>query len=337
MPRRSAATPTEPPAPAPADVPRRPDRTTPATAATPPAQPRHPKPAAAAQPPVGPRVPSAPDAPGPRSPAAPAPEGPGPDAVLPVRPAKPVAPRPVVRPVETPEEVAGRPCPSCGTPNPPGRRFCRRCAAELTPAVKPAPLPWWRTVWPLRRKVRAGSGRGVRLLVILGLLVALCAAGLFLLPAGRALFEDTRDKLGKPKAVTPVGIKASAELSGHPARNTTDGVSNHYWGAPAPGASVTYTFGEPFRLVDVIITNGASKSPEAYADEARALRMDMEITTRDGEVHRKRITLADKPGPQTIPTGFSDVTTVRLVLNSPAGLSQGRHLALAEVEFFARS
>ncbi|WP_307784859.1 zinc ribbon domain-containing protein [Streptomyces sp. MBT70] len=257
--------------------------------------------------------------------------------MLPVRPAKPVAPRPVVRPVEAPEEVAGRPCPSCGTPNPPGRRFCRRCAAELTPVAKPAPLPWWRTVWPLRRKVRAGSGRGVRLLVILGLLVALCAAGLFLLPAGRALFEDTRDKLGKPKAVTPVDIKASAELSGHPARNTTDGVSNHYWGAPAPGASVTYTFREPFRLVDVIITNGASKSPEAYADEARALRMDMEITTRDGEVHRKQITLADKPGPQTIPTGFSDVTTVRLVLNSPAGLSQGRHLALAEVEFFARS
>ncbi|WP_268987385.1 zinc ribbon domain-containing protein [Streptomyces rubradiris] len=282
-------------------------------------------------------MPSAPDAPGPRSPSAPAPEDPAPEAVLPVRPAKPVAPRPVVRPVEAPEEVAGRPCPSCGTPNPPGRRFCRRCAAELNPAVKPAPLPWWRTVWPLRRRVRAGSGRGVRLLVILGLLVALCAAGLFLLPAGRALFEDTRDKLGKPKAVTPVGIKASAEVPGHPARNTTDEVSNHYWGAPAPGASVTYTFGEPFRLIDVIITNGASKSPEAYADEARALRMDMEVTTRDGEVHRKQITLADKPGPQTIHTGFSHVTTVRLVLNSPAGLSPGRHLALAEVEFFARS
>uniref|UniRef100_UPI0031583C24 zinc ribbon domain-containing protein n=1 Tax=Streptomyces achromogenes TaxID=67255 RepID=UPI0031583C24 len=305
--------------------------------ATPPAQPRPPKPPAAAQPPVGPRVPSAPDAPGPRSPGAPSPQGPGPDAVLPVQPAKPVAPRPVVRPVEAPEEVTGTPCPSCGTPNPPGRRFCRRCAAELRPAAKPDPLPWWRTVWPLRRKVRAGSGRGVRLLVILGLLVALCAAGLFLLPAGRALFEDTRDKLGKPKAVTPVGIKASAELSGHPARNTTDGVSNHYWGAPAPGASVTYTFREPFRLVDVIITNGASKSPEAYADEARALRMDMEITTRDGERHRKEITLADKPGPQTVPTGFSDVTEVRLVLNSPAGLTRGRHLALAEVEFFARS
>ncbi|MFF7097124.1 zinc-ribbon domain-containing protein [Streptomyces rubradiris] len=339
--RSSSATPAEPPAarpaPASADGPRRSEGTTPAKAATPPARPRHPKPPAAAQPPVTPRVPSAPDAPGPRPPAAPAPEGPAPEAVLPVRPAKPVAPRPVVRPVEAPEEVAGRPCPSCGTPNPPGRRFCRRCAAELNPAAKPEPLPWWRTVWPLRRRVRAGSGRGVRLLVILGLLVALCAAGLFLLPAGRALFEDTRDKLGKPKAVTPVGIKASAEVSGHPARNTTDGVSNHYWGAPAPGASVTYTFGEPFRLIDVIITNGASKSPEAYADEARALRMDMEITTRDGELHRKRITLADKPGPQTIHTGFSQVTTVRLVLDSPSGLSPGRHLALAEVEFFARS
>ncbi|MEU3523107.1 zinc ribbon domain-containing protein [Streptomyces sp. NPDC038707] len=248
-----------------------------------------------------------------------------------------MAPRPVVRPVEAPDEVAGTPCPSCGTPNASGRRFCRRCAAELRPAAKPAPLPWWRTVWPLRRRVRANSGRGVRFLVILAVLVALCAAGLFLLPAGRALFEDTRDKLGKPKPVTPVGVEASAELPGHPAKNTTDGVSNHYWGVPAPGASVTYTFREPFRLVDVIITNGASKSPEAYADEARALGVDMEITTRDGERHRKQVTLADKPGPQTIPTGFSDVTSVRLVLNSPAGLTRGRHLALAEVEFFARS
>ncbi|MFH9403539.1 zinc ribbon domain-containing protein [Streptomyces sp. NPDC017638] len=257
--------------------------------------------------------------------------------MLPVRPGKPVAPRPVVRPVEAPDEVAGTPCPACGTPNPPGRRFCRRCAAPLKPEAKPAPLPWWRTVWPLRRRVRASSGRGVRFLVILAVLVALCAAGLFLLPAGRALFEDTRDKLSKTKPVTPVSIRASAEVPGHPAKNTTDGVSNHYWGAPAAGASVTYTFQEPFRLVDMIITNGASKSPEAYADQGRALRMDLEVTTRDGERHHKQLSLSDKPGPQTIPTAFSDVTTIRLSLNSPAGLDRGHHLALAEVEFFARS
>ncbi|GGZ29164.1 hypothetical protein GCM10010365_56810 [Streptomyces poonensis] len=235
-----------------------------------------------------------------------------------------------------PDEMTGTPCPACGTPNPPDRRFCRRCATPLNSAAKPAPLPWWRTVWPFRRRVRSSSGRAVRLLVILAVVVALCAAGLLLLPAGRALFEDTRDKLSKPRPVTPVDVGASAEVPRHPATNTTDGLNNRYWGAPAPGASVTYTFRKPFRLVDLIITNGASASPEDYARQARALQMDLEVTAQDGTKHHKELTLSDKPGPQTIPTGISDVKTVRLVLRSAVDLTGGRHLALAEVEFFQR-
>jgi hypothetical protein len=177
----------------------------------------------------------------------------------------------------------------------------------------------------------------VRLLVILAVVVALCAGAVLLLPAGRALFEDTRDKLGKPKPVTPVSIRASAEARGHPATNTTDGLSNSYWGVPAPGASVTYTFGKPFRLVDILITNGPSKNPENYHSQARALQLDVEVTTSDGERHTKQLTLGDKPGEQPNPTGISDVKTVRLTLRSPVGLTTGRQLALAEVEFFQRS
>ncbi|MFD5870894.1 zinc ribbon domain-containing protein [Streptomyces sp. NPDC060322] len=253
-----------------------------------------------------------------------------------MRPAKPVARRPVVRPVEAPDEVAGAPCPSCGTPNPPGRRFCRRCAAALNPAAKPEPLPWWRRVWPFRRRVRAGSGRAVRFLVILAVVVALCAGALLLLPAGRALFEDTRDKLGKARPITPVSTEASAASPRHPAKNTTDGLSNSYWGAPAEGASVTYTFRKPFRLVDLIITNGPSKDPEDYTSEARALRIDLEVTTQDGGQQHKELALSDRPGPQTIHTALSDVKTVRLVLREPVDLTPGRQLALAEVEFFQR-
>lgn len=274
--------------------------------------------------------------PGPRPPGTPVPGAPTPNPA-PVRPAKPVTPRPVVRAVEEPDPVAGTPCPVCGTPNLPGRRFCRRCAAELNPAAAPAPLPRWRTMWPFRRRVRAGSGRAVRLLVVLAVVVALCAVAFLLLPAGRALFEDTRDKLGKPKAITPVTIAASAEVPGHPASNTTDGQRNRYWGAPAPGDSVTYTFPRPFRLVDLIITNGASKDAEEYHRQARALQLDMEVTALDGVEHDKRLTLSDKPGAQTFATGISGVKTVRLTLRSPAGLAAGRHLALAEVEFFERS
>lgn len=177
----------------------------------------------------------------------------------------------------------------------------------------------------------------MRLLVTLAVVAALCAGGFLLLPAGRALFEDTRDKLGEAKPVTPVKVEASAETPRHPATNTTDGLSNSYWDALEPGAWVTYTFREPFRLVDLIITNGASaSSPEAYASQARALQLDLEVTTSDGERHHKQFTLSDKPGPQTIPTGISDAKTIRLTLRSPVGLSPGRQLALAEVEFFQR-
>ncbi|MFH0250661.1 NADase-type glycan-binding domain-containing protein, partial [Streptomyces chitinivorans] len=266
----------------------------------------------------------------------PAPEVTAPAPVAPVRPAKPVAPRPLVRPVAVPEEAAGAPCRACGTPNPPGRRFCRRCATALDPVAEPAPLPWWRTVWPLRRRVRAGSGRVVRFLVTLAAVAAVCAGALLLLPAGRTLFEDARDKMGKPRPVTPADIEASAEVPRHPATNTTDGLSNRYWGAPAPGASVTYTFREPFRLVDLIIINGPSKSPEDYARQARALRLELEVTEQDGTRHREELTLSDKPGPQTFPVGISDAKTVRLVLRSAVDLTSGRHLALAEVEFFRR-
>ncbi|WP_329177960.1 zinc ribbon domain-containing protein [Streptomyces sp. NBC_01477] len=263
--------------------------------------------------------------------------GPRQDPVLPVRPAKPVAARPVVRPVAAQQEVVGPPCPACGTPNLPGRRFCRRCASPLDPAAAEAALPWWRTVWPFRRRVRAGSGRAVRLLAALAVIVALCAAGLLLLPAGRGLFEDTRDKLAGTKPVTPARVTASAQVASHPASNTTDGLTNRYWGAPGPGAWVTYTFSTPFRLVDLIITNGASASPQQYAQEARALRMDLEVTSKDGTVHRKTLTLSDKAGGQTIATGYSDVVNVRLVLRSVTGLTAGRHVAVAEVEFFQRS
>ncbi|MEU9919910.1 zinc ribbon domain-containing protein [Streptomyces griseoluteus] len=260
-----------------------------------------------------------------------------PTAPQPVKPAKAVAPRPVVRPLPADEDTSGIPCPVCRTPNPPHRRFCRKCAAPLAPVAVSEPLPWWRTVWPFRRRTRAGSGALTRLLVILAVVLALCVAGFLLLPAGRALIEDTRDKLGKPKAVSPSRVTATAELPGHSARLTTDGLTNRYWAIPGKSASVTYAFAKPFRFVDMIVTNGASKNAEDYGTQGRALRLDMDVYSEDGQVRRKEIDLSDKPGPQPIAVGMSRVTSVRLTLSDPVGLSGGRHVALAEVEFFQRT
>ncbi len=171
----------------------------------------------------------------------------------------------------------------------------------------------------------------------LAVVAALAVGALFLLPAGRSLFEDTRDKLGGATAVTPSKVTASAEVPGHPAGNATDGFNNRYWGAPAVGDSLTFTFRTPVRLVDLDITSGASRDPQVYRGEARPITLDLVTITSKGEKARKTITLDDKPGPQTIQTGISDVATVQLIIRSTAGMSPGRHIALAEIEFFKRS
>ncbi len=322
----TAPAPPAPPTPPPPLPPSAPPSTAPTAARTtpvppqptsaPPQQPRHPAPA-----PVRPAVPQPPE------------EAP----IGAVQPARPVARRPVVRPVEADEAVEGEPCPACGTPNAPGRRFCRRCAAPLRAKAETAPLPWWRTVWPFRRRVRLRSGRALRRILLVLAVVGLLFVGFLFLPAGRVLFEDVRDKLGGTAEISPSGVTASAEAPGHPAGAAVDGLTNKYWGAPALGASLTATFGTPFRLVGVVLHTGASTEPEEFRREPRPVRADLIVTTADGTVHEKELTLNDKPGEQTVRTGISDVVSVRLVLREAVGESKGRPIALGEIEFFKRT
>ncbi|WP_326770254.1 zinc ribbon domain-containing protein [Streptomyces sp. NBC_01591] len=254
-----------------------------------------------------------------------------------VQPARPIARRPVVRPVTADEEPDGPPCPACGTPNLPGRRFCRRCAAPLQTREQPAPLPWWRTVWPFRRRVRSGSGRALRRTVLVLAVVGLLFAGFLLLPAGRYVFEDVRDKLGGTAEISPTEVTASAHAPGHPASDAIDGLTDKYWGAPTLGASLTCGFDKPFRLVGIVVHTGVSKEPEEFRQGARPTRADLIVTSADGEVHEKAVTLTDKPGKQTVRTGISDVVSVRLVLRAAAGQGEGRPIAVGEVEFFKRT
>ncbi|MGW7514298.1 NADase-type glycan-binding domain-containing protein [Streptomyces sp. NPDC054796] len=277
---------------------------------------------------------------GPRRPApvqpASTPARPDPAPIAPVRPAKPVTARPVVRRSADEEALDGPPCPVCGTPNPPGRRFCRRCAAPLDPAATVEELPWWRKRWPFRRRVRAGSGDALRRTLLLLLVVALLVAGFYLLPFGRTAVEDVRDKLSGASAISPTDVSASAAVKGHPASAATDGLTNRYWGAPRTGESVTFTFRAPFRLVNLVVHTGASKSAQDFRKQARPTELDLLATDADGKTHRQKVTLNDKPGPQTVTTRLSDVVKVRLVPRTAAGEGAGRHLALGEVEFFKR-
>ncbi|MFF2081177.1 zinc-ribbon domain-containing protein [Kitasatospora sp. NPDC058162] len=299
------------------------------------ATPAAPGPAPAAEPKPEPKLEPTPDPkpdPAPEPPAAPQT-----DPVA-VQPAKPVAPRPVVRSSAVEEAQDGPPCPRCGTPNLPERRFCRRCAAPLT-APTPAPeLPWWRTRWPFRRRVRiGGSGNALRRTIALIVLLALVAAGILLWPLGKNAYQDVLDKLGSTAPIAPSVTTASAAVEGHPASAADDGVSNTYWGAPAIGDSISFTFRTPFRLVDLIVSTGGSADPEEFRRQARPLVLALEVTASDGEVHRKQVTLNDQPGPQTVVTGISDVAQVKLTVREAAGTGPGRTIALAEVEFFKRT
>ncbi|PVC97070.1 zinc ribbon domain-containing protein [Streptomyces sp. CS147] len=323
--------PAPPAGPAPTPVPQRPSALPPppgpARPPVPPVPPGRPTPA-----PVRPGVPAS--APTPPS----APEAdPADEPIGAVQPGRPVARRPVVRPVAADEAPDGPPCPACGTPNLPGRKFCRRCAAPLQVREQPAALPWWRTVWPFRRRVRGGSGRALRRTLLVLAVAGLVLAGFLFFPLGRYVFEDVRDKLGGTAEISPTGVSASAAAPGHPASAAIDGLTNKYWGAPALGASLTCSFGTPFRLVGIVVHTGVSKEPQEFRRGARPTRADLLVTTEDGKVHKKAVTFNDKPGKQTVRMGISDVRSVELVLREAAGRGEGRPVAVGEVEFFRRT
>ncbi|MFD6201013.1 NADase-type glycan-binding domain-containing protein [Streptomyces rubiginosohelvolus] len=331
--RAPQAEPAPPPAPPATARPEAPAPTpVPATPPPPPARPSvPPAPPAPSVPPVRPGVPTTATA------GAPGNASDADEPVGAVQPARPVARRPVVRPVAADEAPDGPPCPACGTPNLAGRKFCRRCAAPLQVREQPAALPWWRTVWPFRRRVRGGSGRALRRTLLVLAVAGLVLAGFLFFPLGRYAFEDVRDKLGGTAEISPTGVSASAAAPGHPGSAAIDGLTNKYWGAPALGASLTCSFGTPFRLVGVVVHTGVSKEPQEFRRGARPTRADLLVTTKDGKVHKKAVTFNDKPGKQTVRMGISDVRSVELVLREATGQGEGRPIALGEVEFFRRT
>ncbi|MFD9960304.1 NADase-type glycan-binding domain-containing protein [Amycolatopsis sp. NPDC058986] len=256
-----------------------------------------------------------------------------------VRPGKPVEKRPVVRApgdAEVPVGPDDRPCPNCGTPNAPGRRFCRRCGAVLgETAVEVRRIPWWR-----RLRLPRFRGRRIRFPVFLLVLVILALLVGAAVRYGPDVVTAVKDKTTTPVALTPETLTASSEADGHPAKLAMDGFTNRFWApakpAPAQGEHLDAKFGRPCRLLDVVVNDGASAEREVFNTQARPSELELTAITEDGRQQNTTLRLADQPGPQHTALAISDVTGIRLTIAGAYGAGPGKLVALGEVEFFGR-
>ncbi|MCA1189857.1 hypothetical protein LCD36_25920, partial [Saccharopolyspora sp. 6T] len=250
-----------------------------------------------------------------------------------VQPAKPIAPRPEQQAVQpTPVTEDGPPCPSCGTPNPTTRRFCVRCASALNPDPdeRPTKIRW-------RKRPDRGRLRWLwRRLAILGTVLAVVLGGYLLWPFGTWLVQDVLDKTLEKEQITPSKTTASIELPGHPAGFATDGITNQYWGTPGPGEWIEFEFERPRRLLGTVITVGPSTDVKKFPTEAHPSLVEITTTDSRGRTETRQQALPSTTEATPVEIRRSDVVRIRLKVLEARGLTAGKHVALAEVEFFVR-
>jgi hypothetical protein len=326
-----------------------------------PRKPRRPQPGALSVPGAGPEPPSAGPAASERARGIP-PGGPAPGAALPARQpsTSPSAGRPVTAgarssgrpaPSAAPALAGERPCPSCGQPNDPSRRFCRRCGATLEEVVVEAPRsrPWWRR-WGAgrpsaapageRRPARRGS-TSIRpfavLRNLLGLLLLVAAAGFLVLPPLRltalgtasALVDQVRRMVSPTYLVVrPSQVTASDELTDHRARLAFDSYTNTDWEARGGQPTLTLAFPQPLQLGAIIVHAG---SADHFADLRRPTRI--ELAFPDGAT--VSFQLSDRHDPQQFTFDAPTASTVVVRILEAAGPASAP-LAVSEIEFFAR-
>lgn len=278
-------------------------------------------------------------------------QGPEPDrSTAAVRPGVPAARR---RPLELPpEDRVALPgelvCGNCGAGNAPTRRFCRRCGADLRDAPVVPPPPWWRRLFAARPGAPAVGYRPRRVIrrsygpTVLALVLALLAAAVW---AGRApltrLAAAAVDRAVSTRSVDPVKLTATSSAPGHPPRLLHDGTDNLFWapagtGGDGRGQRVDVWFRQPFRLVAIVVRNGASGQPQAYLAQARPRTIRVTFIRDGGPATDRDFVLNDQPGPQDLFIGVDSVTAVRITILDANGVGPGRLVALAELDFRGR-
>ncbi|HEY1177757.1 MAG TPA: hypothetical protein VGF17_16500, partial [Phytomonospora sp.] len=270
----------------------------------------------------------------------------------------PVRPRPthVERPPAPAIELLGPDqvrCGPCGAANDDTRKFCKRCGSSLIGEAGPVEvkLPWWKRIFRKRRPedkkwYAAGhrrSQRRVRIMRIVGVLVvvALVLGVIAMWPARSyvdAVVNSVKDRFSEHVPVVPSEVRTSSSTTGTKAGNLLDGVADQYWAPAGDGVDewVEVEFGSPIRLVDLVVSSGASRVQEDFLTQARPEKVVLTMTSRDGKETVEEIELVDQADPQTFGLGVSDVVTVKLTVKSAYGYEHGKVVAIAELEFFAR-
>ncbi len=242
-----------------------------------------------------------------------------------------------------PDDVA---CSACGTANPAGRSFCRRCGVPLRPRDADARLSWWRRL--LRRlsrrrrsRRRGPAGRFRRPLTRLTVLAAVAGLVLASIVYGPRILDRVRERFTDPVSVRPAAVESSSSAADHPADLAVDGAWNRFW-APATdrepaGQWLEASFETDFRLTELVVHSGSSDRTDEFLTRARPASLTVTAWNRDGEqVDERTVTLEDRAGEQVVDLTMDDVASLRLTIRSVYGYEPTRLVALGEVEFFTR-
>jgi hypothetical protein len=254
-----------------------------------------------------------------------------------VPPSQPPPPRETVAPHSDLE----RPCPSCGTGNPPDRTWCQRCGERL---AEPDPGPHVPPPLPPPQRSRWGY-------VVAGAAVVLAAVLLVLyLLRDTSEVEPVADESPEAEDATPVrvdptSVTASASSELEPvldrdltyfASNTLDGDPETAWnhdGSRGTGAGerLTFDFSEPVEVVGLVIVNGYAKSAEVFEQNGRV--RDALLISDSATVE---VTLEDHAEGQefTVDLGTTSSVTIEVVAIYPG--TTFPDLAVTAVEFLAR-
>jgi hypothetical protein len=245
-------------------------------------------------------------------------------------------------------------CSKCGTPNDAKRHFCRRCGAPLA-QVGPERVPWYSRLFRGRRPPAAGerpSGRSgptlgslVRTFVAT-MLVVVVGGGTILYAASPAFRQEVNRRADRTLTdvrrllnpgvveVHPSDVRATSELTAHPARFAADLVRNDYWGADTSRdhePTLVFTFSGPTDLDNLLFTSGASgQVGNEFAQYARPKTVELTYSDGTGD----SLTLQDTPTPTTYSVHARQTTSVTMRITSVYPVSGTAVVAITEVEFF---